>query len=94
MKQLKTNDIVKALTKKGFIMEKGHRHIRFFLVVDGKKTSISTMLSHGGSEPRQTLLHQIKNEIGFTDPNDFERYVECSMKLDEYKAYLIKNNKI
>lgn len=75
-------------------MEKGHRHIRFFLVIDGKKTGISTMLSHGGKEPRQTLLHQIKNEMCFNDSNDFERYVECTMSFDQYKEYLTSINKI
>ncbi len=48
-------------------MDSTGRHIRFFLVIDGRYTHISTMLSHSSSEPRQTLLHKIKNEIGFNN---------------------------
>lgn len=75
-------------------MDTSGRHIRFYLTIDGKRTGIDTMLSHGGGEPRQTLLHQIRNQIGFDDSNDFERYVECSMSFDEYKTYLTKTGKI
>ncbi len=94
MKKLKKREIVNALTKKGFVMDASGRHIRLFLMVDGKKVGINTMLSHGGGEPRETLLHQIKNELGFNDCGDFERYVECSMSFDEYKTYLTKIGKI
>lgn len=94
MRQLKAQDIAKSLTKKGFKVDAKGRHIRFFLFIDGKYTGISTMLSHGRGEPRQTLLHQIKNEIGFDDSNDFEKYVDCDMSFDEYKEYLTRANKI
>ncbi|MCL5105934.1 MAG: hypothetical protein M1331_00855 [Candidatus Marsarchaeota archaeon] len=94
MKLLKTQDIVKALTKKGFTIERGHKHVHFFLIIDGKQTGISTMLSHGGGEPRQQLLHQIKNQICFNDTCDFERYIDCDMSFDEYKVYLTRIGKI
>src|SRR3972149_3791095 len=51
----KTKVIRAALLKKGFIGDETHHEI-FWLVVDGKKTSIRTRISHGAKEYGDELL--------------------------------------
>lgn len=94
MRLLKARDIDRALKKKGFVEEYGKRHVKYHLQIDGKLTGISTGMSYGSGEPRQTLLHQIKNEMGFDDSDDFENYVDCTMSYEQYVAYLKRNGKV
>ncbi len=55
MSALKTKDIEKALLAKGFTLENSHHKI-FWLVFQGKKTSIRTRISNGAREYDDNLL--------------------------------------
>ena len=83
MKMYKKEDIIKALTKKGFdrIMSK---HQKLVLQVDGKHTTVYTMFSHGGGNPGKDLLSKVKKDLKFQNQDEFESFIDCTMKYEEY----------
>ncbi|MDD2410022.1 MAG: hypothetical protein PHD03_04835 [Bacilli bacterium] len=86
----KKRDVKSILLKKGFEqINKSSDHDEFWLVVDGKKTSITTKISFSGdNEISDSLLALMKREMNFDSKRNFNRYFDCDMKRDEYIAYL------
>lgn len=85
MKVRKVKDLVKTLKKKGFEIypEKDH-HKFYYLIVDGKKSSIYTYVSHGYSEYGKNLMLQIKKQLKFQDTKVAEDFFDCPLTMEKY----------
>lgn len=83
MKMYKKNELIKALTKKGFD-ESESKHHKLVLIVDGKPSTVYTIFSHGGGDPGKDLLSKIKKDLKFVNQEDFESFVDCTKKYEEY----------
>jgi predicted RNA binding protein YcfA (HicA-like mRNA interferase family) len=84
MTTLKTNEVVKGLTKKGFLKCEGdHSHLIYF--VDGKKTLIRTKISHGSKsdEINDSLIHLMSTQIKL-EKRQFIDFVKCSFSAEDY----------
>lgn len=95
MKTRSSSDLISVLQKKGFVLnpEKGS-HKFFYLVVDGKKTSINTFLSHGSKDYDKHLMSQIKKQLKFTDSKQMDAFFDCPMSAQDYITMLRKAGKL
>ena len=92
MAALKTRVIRKALEAKGFQKDNTH-HEMYWLVVDGKKTSIRTRISHGASEYDDHLISQVSSQVKLSK-RQFLRFVDCALKHTPYVKFLVRNSHI
>jgi len=88
----KTRAIRAALLSKGFFTDDTH-HEMFWLLVDGKKTSIRTRISHGVAEYGDNPLALIARQVGL---NNRELYslVDCPMDGEKLKRLLVERGKV
>lgn len=78
----KTRDVAANLTKKGFDERQGdHRY--FHLMVDGVKTRVRTMISHGEKEIHDGLLGQMARDTKLAK-RLFLDLVDCPMSAEQY----------
>lgn len=92
MRPRKPLDIEKALLKKGFIKESNSHHHYYYLIIDGKKSDLSTYLSHGKStkDYGSNLMSKIKKQLRFEDSNLAESFLDCPMSKEQYIEMLKK----
>jgi predicted RNA binding protein YcfA (HicA-like mRNA interferase family) len=85
MKQRKSRDIKVVLEKKGFKLnpQKDH-HEYYFLVINGKKQSVYTYLSHSKKDYDSSLLSQIKKQLKFDNSEKFESFLDCPFTKENY----------
>jgi hypothetical protein len=83
---LPAKDIERALLDKGFHFHDTH-HRRFFLVVDGKRTAISTKISHGERECGASLVSVMARQVRLSRKN-FLLLVKCSLTGEAYVEIL------
>jgi len=91
MAVIKTKDIAVALEKKGFVAESGNRrkkHTFYFLYINGEKTRIWTMLSHGISEYGDDLLTSMRKELKFEKNKELKDFIDCPMTYEKYVEML------
>lgn len=88
----KTKAIRAALMKKGFIADDTH-HEMFWLVVDGKKTSIRTRISHGAKEYGDELLALVARQVGL-NKQELYRLIDCPMDGERLTSLLIERGKV
>ena len=81
-----------ALMKKGFIADDTH-HEMFWLVVDGKKTSIRTRISHGAKEYGDELLALVARQVGLSKQELF-RLIDCPMDGQKLRSLLVERGRI
>lgn len=79
--------IAAALERKGFVAEQGHRTV-CQPVVDGKRRSIHTYLSHGIDEYGPALLARMRKQLGFPDSASLSRFIDCDLGYDDYVRLL------
>lgn len=85
MKIRKVKDLVKVLKKKGFELHpEKNDHNFYFLIVDGKKTSINTFFSHGKSEYGDSLMLKIKTQLRFQNTKTAEDFFDCPLTKEKY----------
>lgn len=89
MTSIKTNKVLKGLTKKGFFLEKGD-HKRLIFYFDGKKTEIRTKLSHGSKEINDFLIHKMSIQIKLDNKKQFIDLIDCPMTSNSYLKQLQK----
>jgi predicted RNA binding protein YcfA (HicA-like mRNA interferase family) len=89
---MKTNNLKKALKKKGF-KEDNSRHLKYTLYYEGKKTSIITVISHSHKEISAPLVKRIMAQLKFDNREQFNKYVECSMSEEQY-VQMLKDKKV
>ncbi|WP_034695500.1 hypothetical protein [Chryseobacterium sp. JV274] len=85
MKARKVKDLMKVLKKKGFELnpEKDH-HNFYYLMVDGKKSSIYTYFSHGKTEYATSLMQMIKRQLCFQNTKTAEDFFDCPLTKEKY----------
>lgn len=88
----KTRAIRAALLSKGFIADDTH-HEMFWLVVDGRKTSIRTRISHGVAEYGDNLLALIARQVGLSR-QELYGIVDCPMDGEKLKRLFIERGKV
>jgi hypothetical protein len=77
-----TQQIRQSLTKKRFIEDKTH-HCYFHLYINGKKTSIYTLFSHGKKECGDSLLAKMARELRLKR-KDFNDLIDCPLGKEAY----------
>ncbi len=95
MKIRKSKDLSKVLKQKGFILDpkKGHHHF-YYLTIDGIKYPVYTYLSHSISEYGNSLMSDVKKQLGFKKTIDAENFFDCPMTKDQYIEFLVKEKVI
>jgi hypothetical protein len=88
----KTKAIRAALLKKGFVADDTH-HEMFWLVVDGKKTSVRTRISHGAKEYGDELLALVARQVGL-GKQEMYRLIDCPMDGEKLRASLVERGRI
>lgn len=87
---LKSRDVERALTSKGFKPAEGD-HRFFFLWHNGKKTSIRTKISHGDREIHDNNCALMSRQI-YLSRSDFDRFVDCALTWGQYIEKLVNEN--
>jgi hypothetical protein len=88
----KTRAVRAALLSKGFIADDTH-HEMFWLIVDGKKTSIRTRISHGVAEYGDNLLALVARQVGLSK-KELYSLVDCPMDGEKLKRVLVERGMI
>lgn len=83
----KNYNIANSLLKKGF-EEKHSSHQYLILFIDGKKTSISTFVSHGKKEIHDTLMHKMAKQLRLSH-KQFCELVDCSMSGQDLRDFYL-----
>lgn len=86
---LKTRDVKKALSSKGFQEKKERDHFYYFFYYKGKKTSIFTKISHGQGEIGDNICSQMAKQTKLTN-GQFRRFVDCRLTEGAYIDTLIR----
>lgn len=87
MAVLKTIQINKALTKKGFKKE-NKDHYFYYYTHNGKKTNIFTKFSHSSTEIGESLIKMMADQVHL-EKDEFKKLIECTLSGEEYKKILI-----
>ncbi len=82
MSAIKTRDIERALTSKGFQKELTH-HEMFWFFHKGKRTSIRTRISHSLKEYSDPLLTQMAKQMKLTR-EELDDFVDCNLSGEGY----------
>lgn len=91
MKVRKTKELVKVLKKKGFELNpEKDDHNFYYLIVNGKKTSVFTFFSHSLSEYGDSLMLKMKKQLRFENTKDAEDFFDCPLTKEKY-IQLLKN---
>ena len=88
----KTRAIRAALLSKGFMADDTH-HEMFWLVVDGRRSSIRTRVSHGVAEYGDNLLALIARQVGLSN-RELYSLVDGPMDGEKLKRVLIERGKV
>jgi len=88
----KTRAVRAALLSKGFIADDTH-HEMFWLVVDGRKTSIRTRISHGVAEYGDNLLALVARQVGLSK-QELYLLIDCPMDAEKLKRLLVERGKV
>ncbi len=92
MKSRKAKQISQVLQKKGFRLDPSKQHHDFYyLVINDKKQSVYTYLSHGAKDYGNSLMLMIKKQLKFKDNQMAEDFFDCPLSAEGYINRLIKN---
>ena len=89
---LKSRDVERALTTKGFKPTERDHHF-YFLWHNGKKTSIHTKISHGDREIHDNNCACMSRQIHLSR-SDFDRFVDCALTEAQYIEKLVNENRL
>ena len=92
MAVLKTRDVIKALTKKGFRSIEGD-HTFLILYTNGIKTSIRTKVSRGSREIGDSLINIMASQLKL-DKRGFKELIDCQKSEEDYIQQLKKERLI
>ena len=92
MSTRKTQDILAALTSKGFVVESKH-HKMLWLVVGGKRSAIFTYVSHGRREYHDALLASMARQLKLRR-RQLDDLIDCPMTSEAYIKLLEQENHI
>jgi hypothetical protein len=80
---LKANLVSAALEKKGFSCENTKHHYVYWFVVNDRKTSINTKISHGEKEIGSPLISAMSRQVRLTK-DEFLALVACPLTAEKY----------
>lgn len=78
-----------SLLEKGFGLE-NNNHKMFYYYMDGKRTSIRTMISHNSDEIDDFLIGKMKNQLKLSK-EQFLDLVDCPLTKEELRRYYLEN---
>lgn len=84
----KNYNIANSLLKKEF-EEKQSSHTRRTYFIDGKKSSIFTVVSHGKKEISDDLMHKMAKQIKLSY-KQFCDVVDCPMSKEELREFYLE----
>jgi hypothetical protein len=90
---IKTRIIDRALINKGFSRERDKHHLMYWLHANGKKTSISTRMSHGASEIGDPLIGLMHRQMRISKA-EFLSFVSCAMSGAKYLAKMVSEGQV
>ncbi len=91
MKSVPRRKIIRALSKKGFVVVEKKRHtFLFFVDSKGRQSQIRTFISRGSSYKDYTLplLKAMKNELKLKNLKELEALLNCPLSEEAYRALL------
>ena len=95
MTQLPRRKIETGLLRKGFKKDDTHHRV-FRFYVGGKKTRISTFISHGSGyrEYGDDLLIKMKKELCMPNKKYLIDFIECPVTEEKFKKDLLSTGKV
>ena len=87
MSSYRPQEVAGALLRKGFQKDKTHHHM-FWLVVNGKRTSIRTRYSHSDREIDEGRIRQMSQQMKLSK-RQFSDFVDCRLSGEEYADMLL-----
>ena len=85
---MKARDVAKALQRKGFEEARERDHIYYFFRHDGKRTGISTKISHNEKDLTDNLCKFMATQTKLTLAQ-FRKLIDCPLTQQEYVKHLI-----
>jgi hypothetical protein len=79
---MSTRPTRQILTKKGFVEDTKH-HYNFWLYINGKKSFIHTMFSHGAKECGDSLLGEMAKQLHLSR-KEFDDLIDCALGEESY----------
>ena len=87
MTEILASSLINALLKKGFERAETH-HTMLWLMVQGRRTSIHTWLSHGQRKLDDRLLRLVAGELHLSRA-ELLKFVECEMSREDYHRRMV-----
>src|SRR5271157_1675571 len=87
MTEILTSLLINALLRKGFEKVETH-HTMLWFVVQGRRTSIHTWVSHGQRKLDDRLLRLIGRELHLSRA-ELLKFVECEMNYEDYRRRMV-----
>lgn len=88
MSKHSVREIERALLAKGFVLEKGRRHLLFRLWVNGKPVGkVFTLISHGERDVSENLFSLMARQLHLAKAQ-FRQLIECTLSHDGYVKLL------
>jgi hypothetical protein len=87
MTETLTSLLINALLRKGFEKVETH-HTMLWFVVQGRRTSIHTWVSHGQRKLDDRLLRLIGRELHLSRA-ELLKFVECEMSYEDYRRRMV-----
>lgn len=76
-----------ALVAKGFEEKDNGKHRKFYLLVDGKRTAVQTMMSHSPKDLRPPIQRKMAKQMSL-EHSRFVEFVDCTMSGEAYVELL------
>lgn len=86
MPSIRARELHAALLRMGFVPV-NKKHVFYFHTIDGRKTGVRTMISHGEDECREPLLHKMARQL-WLSRSELDSFVDGTMTLAQYLAIL------
>jgi hypothetical protein len=90
---VKTRDIRRALTTKGFRETRSGDNCYFYFYVGEKKTSVYTKFSHNSVDVDDALLAQMSKQVRLRR-FEFDNLVDCRLTAQQYLSTLIEKQQV
>ena len=88
MGSFRWRDLIKALKKKGFVLDRSTSHLIYFLVVGGQDTGIRVPVGNHSADLGIDLQTRIARQLLMPDRRFLADFVACTRSLDDYVAHL------
>ena len=90
---MKTRDIRRALTTKGFRETRSGDHCYFYFYAGARKTSVYTKFSHNSADVGDALLAQMSRQVR-RRRHEFDNLVDCTLTAQQYLAILVEKQHV